>query len=214
VFVALMVCTGCENIGSGLLNLINRQSEHKGLLVATIGGKKIYMDEYQRIYENLIKHSRDVYPGKSDAELEKSLKLKDLTLEFIIANELLLLTAERQGITVTKDELKELITNEPTFMKDGVFNMDAYLRTLKLNRMTPEDFEAELKDELIIQKVRNFLTEDVKLNNKELEILKEAKESEKLRNIYLDRKKEIVVKEHIEKLKNEVNIFINYEVLP
>ncbi|KWT92833.1 SurA N-terminal domain-containing protein [Candidatus Magnetominusculus xianensis] len=127
------------------------------LALVEIGEKKIYPDEYWRMYENMKNYYSNALKEKFTPEMEKELRLKDIVLEGIIDNELLLSEAINLGIKVTDEEVNDAITHDPSFIRDGVFRKEIYLRTLELSRLNPRYFEQKKRDDLTIQKMRRLI---------------------------------------------------------
>ena len=128
-----------------------------GGIVAEVGKQKITQEEYYRAYDNAFKFYRNLYKEKFDEEMQKKLNLKDSVLDSLIGNRVLLLAAEENGIEVSDEELNEAITNEPAFMKNGVFDSQVYQNTLRLSRMTPELYEPMKRQELVIAKMSRLI---------------------------------------------------------
>ncbi|MBF0318947.1 MAG: SurA N-terminal domain-containing protein [Nitrospirae bacterium] len=127
------------------------------LALVEIGDKKIYTEEYWRVYENMKNYYSNTLKEKFDAEMEKKLNLKEAVLEGIIENELLLAEAARLGITVSDEEVNDSITRDPSFLRNGAFRKDIYLRTLELSRLTPRYFELKRREDLTIQKMKRVI---------------------------------------------------------
>ncbi len=51
----------------------------------------------------------------------------------------------------------DAITNEPAFMKNGVFDNQIYQNTLRLSRMTPEVYESMKRQELVIARMTRLI---------------------------------------------------------
>ncbi len=185
-----------------------------------IGKKKIFIEEYWRIHDNIRNYYRNIYKDKFDPETEKALNLKQLTLDRIVDNELLLVGAKRLGISVSDDELNESIVNDPSFIRDGVFKKEIYLRILQFSRLTPRYFEAKRREELIAQKIRRFIglsaDKDVSLPeglNIKNNLSEDKKTLESLRLLIINEQKEKFVRAYIETLKQLVPVKIRYELL-
>ena len=56
-----------------------------------------------------------------------------------------LLVAERAGISVSDEEVSEMIRRDPSFQQNGAFSFPLYSALLAENSITPERFEASLK---------------------------------------------------------------------
>ncbi|MBF0486944.1 MAG: SurA N-terminal domain-containing protein [Nitrospirae bacterium] len=129
----------------------------KQLAVAEVGDKRIYPEEYWRMYENMKNYYSNMLKEKFTPEMEKQLRLKEIVLEGIIENQLLLAEANKLGIRVSDEEINDSITRDPAFIRDGVFRKEIYLRTLELSRLTPQYFELKKREDLAIQKMRRII---------------------------------------------------------
>jgi SurA-like N-terminal domain len=125
--------------------------------LAEVGSYKITAQEYWRAYDNAFKFYRQIYKDKFDEDMQNKLNLKDNVLNALIDNRLLLVAAKDNGITVSDDELNDVIRHEPAFSRNGVFDPYVYENRLRLERLTPEEYEAATRQELAIQKVRRLI---------------------------------------------------------
>jgi len=142
-------------------------SEDKGNRIATVNNQHITIREYRETYENLLKRYQDVYKNDLSEKLISQLNLKEMALEGLIERALLIQEAESLDLKVTQKELKESIMNHPAFQKDGRFNHYQYMNLLRYNRMTPEEFEASQKRDLLIKKVEGVIKDTAKISDKE-----------------------------------------------
>src|SRR5271169_6438467 len=117
--------------------------------VAEIGKEKITPEEYWRAYEQMRTAFRETYKDQFNEEMEKSLKLKEVVLNSLIAERVLLVAAGDMGVSVSDKELQDVITHQPMFMRDGVFSQNIYFRALQLQRQTPEMFEHSVRQQLV-----------------------------------------------------------------
>ncbi len=185
-------------------------------VIIEVGDTKISEQEYWQIYDNMKNYYRNQYQDKFDSEMEKSLKLKELTLETILTNEFLFIAAQRLGLKVSDDELTEVIMNDPAFIREGIFRKDVYLRVLELSRITPQYYEARMKKELISQKMRRLIGQSAVIDADFTlpEDLKGDKEMyESLRQRLINDKREKVVRSYVETLKKIIPVTVRYELM-
>jgi len=64
-----------------------------------------------------------------------------------------LLVAERAGISVSDDEVSEMIRRDPSFQQNGAFSFQLYSALLADNSITPERFEASLKRRMTLMRL-------------------------------------------------------------
>jgi len=132
--------------------------------VAEIGKEKITAEEYWQAYDQMRTKLRETYKDQFNEEMEKKLKLKEAVLSSLIADRVLAVAAGDIGLTVTDEELQDIITHEPAFMRNGVFNRDMYFRALQLQRQTPEMFESSLRQQLLSDRMRQLIWSSAEVN--------------------------------------------------
>ncbi|MEK7196788.1 MAG: SurA N-terminal domain-containing protein, partial [Nitrospirota bacterium] len=126
----------------------------------------------------------------------------------------LLLAAKEIGIIVKDEELEEAITHAQAFTRNGVFDREIYLRTLELNRITPEMFENAKRQELTLEKIKKIIGESVDLtDDKILQISGDEKIAKALRQTVLADKRERAIKSYVDGLKKQMKIKINTELI-
>lgn len=185
-----------------------------GLPVAEIGREKITLEEYWRTYDRMRDFYRETYKEKFDEEMEKKLKLKEKVLDSLIDERVLLLAAKNTGIKVKDAELQEAIMNDPAFTRGGVFNRDIYLRTLQLNRITPEFFESMKRQELTLLKMRRLIEESVDVTDADMKQVSGDEQTVKaLSQVILLDKREKAVKSYVEGLKQNMKIKVNTQLI-
>ncbi len=179
-------------------------------IVVEIGEDKITKQEYWRAYENMADRYKDVYREKFDAE---AMNLKSIVLDTLIEEQLLLIAAQEAGITVTDRELQEAIVNNPSFMLNGAFDKDKYLRVLELSRTTPVAYEKAMRDDIRLTKMRRMIESTVELSPGEVSGLSEDEETYKaLLETLLQAKRNQAVRSFINGLQKRVPVKV-YEQL-
>ncbi len=132
--------------------------------VAEIGKERITAEEYWQAYDQMRTKLRETYKDQFNEEMEKKLKLKEAVLSSLIADRVLAVAAGDIGLTVTDEELQDVIIHEPAFMRNGVFNRDMYFRALQLQRQTPEMFESSLRQQLLSDRMRQLIWSSAEVN--------------------------------------------------
>lgn len=103
-------------------------------------------------------------------ELEK--KEKKEILDMIITHKLRLKYADSLGITASDEEVGRQIKSYPAFStKEGGFDKNIYIGFLNNNRIRPEEFENEQREQIISYKLRNQLITAIKASSDELKEL-------------------------------------------
>jgi uncharacterized protein YdiU (UPF0061 family) len=177
-------------------------------IVAEVGPYKITAQEYWRAYNNTFKFYRELYKDKFDQDMQKKLNLKENVLNAMVDNRLLLLAATNNGMTVSDEELNRAIESEPAFMRDGVFDMNVYQNRLRLERITPEIYEASKRQELSIQKMRRLIELSVVVPAADLAKLQADEKSTQALQTLLSTARDNALKSYLDGLRKEVEIKI------
>jgi len=179
--------------------------------VAEIEGDRIPLEEYYRAYDNEYRRLKEQY---SDEEIEK-MSVPERVVDNLVNRRVLLIAAERAGITVSEEELQQAIVNEPAFQRDGVFDVNVYERRLKLNRLTPQIYESALSRDMIISKISRLIGETAELTPEEAKMLDSVQGNNKvqLSQIFLSSKSNQVVMAYIESFKKRLDITVKKDLV-
>jgi peptidyl-prolyl cis-trans isomerase D len=129
------------------------------LKVAEINGEPISRVQYERAYRNIVSNYQNQYKSMWSDNLIEVFDLKNKALEALIEQKILIQEAERLGLMVTKNEIREKILNNPNFFMDGRFNESRYRSVLSSYfHISPEAYEEDLSKNLLHQKLVQFLT--------------------------------------------------------
>lgn len=145
------------------------QTVANGSLAAKVGDTEIGFAEFQSVYSNLYSLYQNIYRDQFTPEMEKRLGLRRQALESLIDQALLAQEAERQGVRVSKKEIIEAIAATPAFQQGGVFDKERYIQVLNYQRITPEQFEASQRRQLLIEKIQAKLFDQVRITDEQVE---------------------------------------------
>jgi peptidyl-prolyl cis-trans isomerase D len=145
--------------------------------VARVNGEPIFFSTYVRQYNQLLREFQERTQGELTEEDFQAFNLKDRALNLVIDEMLLAQAANRLGIAVNTAELQEHIRNLPYFQEDGQFSLRRYQAILSRARVSPGDFEAGERQNLLNQKVIQTVTAFAKVSDGEfLELFRLARE--------------------------------------
>jgi len=186
-------------------------------ILAEVGKYKITTEEYWKTYDRIYRFYREIYKDQFNEEMEKKMNLKDNVLNSMVNERVLLTAAQKAGIKIGDEELQDAITHEQAFMKNGVFDKDVYLNRLRLNRITPEEFERSHRQELILSKMRRLVELSVDIpDSADLQLPRESSNEQALKMISqakLNDIREKALNSYIEGLKKEIKIKVNKKLL-
>ena len=126
------------------------------LTVATVNKDKITLPEYNRAIENV--RNRMTSEGKKiDPAMFDSFEFKESVVDGIITKHLLNNDIKKSKFKITDQQLSQYILGMPEFQKDGKFSQELYDKVLQSNQLTPKKFEESIRNDLLIQQVRDGL---------------------------------------------------------
>jgi len=149
-----------------------------GDAVAHVNDAAIPRDEYQRAYRNASDLYRQIFKEKYD---DKALRKQ--VIDELVAQRLWLKEAERLHVRVPDVELKAALSKMSAFQKDGVFTAEQYHRVLQNNRIRPETFEQQQREQILVERVKERVKDGVALNKTEADDAKKSNEADPDRGI-------------------------------
>lgn len=141
-------------------------------VAANVGDQKVTVDEFERHYRRLEGLYRQIYGEQFTAEAARQMGLPLQALNQAVSQKILLEEARRMGLTATDDEVRDRVLQEPSFKDDqGRFvGEERYAEILRGARYpSPAAFEAELRDEILVQKLMDILEANVFVSDQEVE---------------------------------------------
>ncbi|HXI28603.1 MAG TPA: SurA N-terminal domain-containing protein, partial [Vicinamibacterales bacterium] len=140
--------------------------------VAKIEGHEITSGEFRRTYQAQLQAYRSAYGNNMSEQLLKQLGVDQQILQQMVDERAALAEADRLGISVSDEEVRQRIFAMPAFQDNGAFIGDArYQQLLRMQRppMTPSEFEDNVRRGLAVEKLRASLTDWLSVPEKELE---------------------------------------------
>jgi peptidyl-prolyl cis-trans isomerase D len=157
---------------------------------AEVNGAVIPMTDFIRHYSDLMKQYQERTGAEVTPEMVKVLRLKEMALSQLVDETLLLQAGVRLGLDVTDAELRQQIERYPAFRQDGVFNQKRYEWVLSRSRLSPQDFEAQERQQLLLRKVVEEVASFAKVSDAELqEFFRMAKEEVDVNYLVVDPEK-------------------------
>jgi peptidyl-prolyl cis-trans isomerase D len=150
------------------------------LSIAKVDGYKIALPEYNRAIENV--RNRIMSEGKKvDPAMFDSFEFKESVVDGLITKQLINNDIKKSQFKITDQQLSQYIIGMPDFQKDGKFSQELYDKVLQNNQLNPKKFEESIRNDLLIQQVRdglqkltfippNNLTETLKATSQQREV--------------------------------------------
>ena len=202
------------------------------LSIAKVDGYKIALPEYNRAIENV--RNRMMSEGKKvDPAMFDSFEFKESVVDGLITKQLINNDIKKSQFKITDQQLSQYIIGMPDFQKDGKFSQELYDKVLQNNQLNPKKFEESIRNDLLIQQVRdglqkltfippNNLTETLKATSQQREVtvaefktkeyMAKANISEKDMQVFYDQNKSKFLAP--EQVKAEFVVFSLTSILP
>jgi len=141
-------------------------------VIASIEEHEITAGEFRRRYQIQLQTYQGAYGDAMNPQLLRNLGLDRQILQQMIDEQAALAEAERQGITVSDEEVARQILTIPAFQENGRFiGEQRYEQVLRSQRppVTKAQFEASVREGLMIDRLRAAVTEWLTLSDAEAE---------------------------------------------
>ncbi len=142
---------------------------------AKVGSSKITEVEFRREYVQAEERYRQMYGQSFSPELARAMNLPTQVLNTLVDRRLLRAETERLGLSVTDAEVTARILRmrdqqgNLLFVKDGAFVGEViYRRMLAGANLSPEGFEADTREQALMEKLNRFVTESSFVGEDEL----------------------------------------------
>jgi len=147
-------------IGAGFVGWGSYDFGAKAGNVAKVGSIEIPQTKLNMVYSDIYGQVNQRMQGKLDDKKAKELGLIQEAFSRINTQTKLLNLAKEIGIIVSDSEIATKLSSIKAFEKDGQFNKDIYKGFLTSRRMKANQFEEQLREELLLSKILDLLNVD------------------------------------------------------
>ncbi|HEV8209364.1 MAG TPA: peptidyl-prolyl cis-trans isomerase [Vicinamibacterales bacterium] len=143
-----------------------------GDTVATVDGREISSADFRRTYQAQLQAYRSAYGANMNDQMLKQLGIDQQILQQMVDERAAVAEADRLGIKVSDEEVRQRIFAMPAFQENGGFIGEArYQQLLRMQRppMIASEFEDNVRRGLAVEKLRGSITDWLSVNDKELE---------------------------------------------
>jgi len=137
-------------------------------VMATVNGEKILVRDYEIAYQNTLDQYRRMFNGELPQGFIKKVHLKTQVLNQLIDQILIEQAAHNLGLIVTKEEVRQAILHIPAFQLGGRFSLRLYKQVLANANLTPEQFESQVRESLLENKVKTLLLSSLSVPEDEI----------------------------------------------
>ncbi len=129
------------------------QGAGSNVAIAEVDGQAITVQEYGTALQNL--RNRLQSEGQTDLTILDRAELRQSVLDKLINDKLLYTEVQRANFSISDEQLSKYITSMPEFAgADGKFSEEIYYQLLTQNRMTLNNFEESIRQDLKAQQAR------------------------------------------------------------
>ncbi|EEV5432422.1 peptidylprolyl isomerase, partial [Campylobacter jejuni] len=166
IWVSTIAFVGAGFLGWGVYDFnLNRSSS-----VATVGNEKIGFSEFDTRYRQILSYYNQISNGALTPENAEQLGIKNIALSSLVEDKLLLNFAKDLGIDANENEILQKLANTREFQDPtGDFNKTIYYELLNANNLAPKDYETQLANEVITDKLNQIF--NIPSKDEELKML-------------------------------------------
>ena len=135
-------------------------------IIAKVGEQEINVEQYQKRLFQVLDNYKNQMKGNFNKELITQMRVPEQILQNLINSEIIRNEAKKLSLRATKSELKKMIVNFPAFQREGKFvGISEYKRYLAIFRTNAKDFEADLKNDIVNDKLKELVTASIIVDN-------------------------------------------------
>jgi len=155
---------------------------------ATVGDLDVTYGDFERSYRQAEETYRQIYGDQFNRELAQQMGLPLQVLDSLVADKILLQEADRMGLRVTDEEVRQAILEFPAFQAatGGFVGEERYRQILRSSGYTVDSFEQMIRTQLLGQMVRDVLSANLFVSDEDvLASYKDQIEQAKIRFVQL-----------------------------
>ena len=126
-------------------------------VVAMVNGEDILMESYRLAHANVLDSYKQMFGGQIPEGLLSRIDIKQQVLDGLINETLICQATDKMGILVSNIEVQSTILSIPAFKHNGAFDKILYERSLRRAGLTPAIFEAQVRQQILTNKLKTLL---------------------------------------------------------
>lgn len=132
----------------------------KGKTPASVNGTDVTLQDYDNAMRQQQARMRQMLGEAFDANLFETPEIKKVVLDSLIGQKLLVQRAKAAGLTVTDEQIAEIIGGIEAFQVDGKFDKKRYETVLSNKQMSPLMFEAQVREDILAQQMQEVFAQN------------------------------------------------------
>ena len=155
----IQICLGLVALTFIFVGANSMQGGNTSIDAASVGGSKISVQELEIALRQRQEQLQQSMGAAFRPEMLQLPEFKMSALNTLISRRLLNLEAEKNNLGIDKAALQAFIADIPQFQVDGRFSKERYDTLLRMQNKSPAQFEAEARQDLILQQLVGAVTE-------------------------------------------------------
>jgi len=124
--------------------------------VGKVGSKTITPEEYENEYRRQMEFFKSITGSDLTAKQMEEFKIKEAVLRNLVQKKIMITLSEDLGAHPSQDEIKKEIKALPYFKTNDQFDLEKYKGLLAANRLSPQDFEADIANQMKMKKLQSL----------------------------------------------------------
>lgn len=129
--------------------------------VAKIGDVAITQQQFQQAMREQQDRLRGQMAGQFDPTMLDNPESRKAIIDDLVDQRLLMLEANKKGMSVSNQVIRQTIASIDAFKTDGKFSVERYEAALRAQGMSPAGFEAQLRQDLTLQQLAGVIGQSV-----------------------------------------------------
>ena len=129
--------------------------------VAKIGDITITQQQFQQAMREQQDRLRSQMAGQFDPKMLDNPEARKAIIDDLVDQRLLLLEANKKGMTVSDQAIRQTVASIDAFKADGKFSVERYEAALRAQGMSPAGFEAQLRQDMTLQQLAGVIGQSV-----------------------------------------------------
>lgn len=117
--------------------------------LVTVGEVQITRPEFDMAQRRNEAYFRQQFQGQMNEQMLRSLNVPKMTLDQLVDGAVLREEANRIGLVITEDAVRDQLMRVPAFQRNGQFSPGLYRETLRAQNMSPGAFEETVRQDLL-----------------------------------------------------------------
>ncbi|MEJ2110133.1 MAG: SurA N-terminal domain-containing protein, partial [Acidobacteriota bacterium] len=170
VLWAVIIAVGLSMVVWGVaLNLGGGSGPAATDYAAIVDDRPISVQEFKTTFDQSIRELKQQFPDDLDPDIIKSLGMSQQVLNRLVRGKIVEILAERNGLSVSPNEIRQAILKDPDLQVEGKFiGLEQYKNLLAYNGIPVESYEDDVRYNLLAIKLTRLITDSLEISDQKL----------------------------------------------